>query len=102
MDAAAFALHAASGLGCDPIGGRVEVPCLEKNIMCGVNALAAANMALAGFDKVVPLDESIQAIANISSILPFQLKCSLECGLSVGCTSRRLEKELAEKSVLKT
>ena len=98
IDAAAFALHGASGLGCDPIGGRVEVPCLEKNIMCGVNALACANMALAGYDKVVPFDESIQAIANISSILPFELKCSLECGLSIGCTSRRLEKELAEKT----
>ena len=97
IDAAALALHGASGLGCDPIGGRVEVPCLEKNIMCGVNALACANMALAGYDKVVPFDESIQAIANISSILPFELKCSLECGLSIGCTSRKLEKELAER-----
>jgi L-serine dehydratase len=97
MDAAAFALHGATGLGCDPIGGRVEVPCLEKNIMCGVHALASANMALAGYDKVVPLDESIQAVANISEILPFQLKCSLECGLSVGCTSRRIEQELAAR-----
>jgi len=97
IDAAALALHGASGLGCDPIGGRVEVPCLEKNIMCGVNALACANMALAGYDKVVDFDESIQAIANISSILPFELKCSLECGLSIGCTSRKLEKELAER-----
>ena len=100
MDAAAFALHGATGLGCDPIGGRVEVPCLEKNIMCGVHALASANMALAGYDKVVPLDESIQAVANISSILPFELKCSLECGLSIGCTSRRIEKELAERQQL--
>ncbi len=98
IDAAAFALHGASGLGCDPIGGRVEVPCLEKNIMCGVNALACANMALAGYDVVVPFDESIQAIANISSILPFELRCSLECGLSIGCTSRRIEKELEERS----
>ncbi len=97
MDAAAFALHGVTGLGCDPIGGRVEVPCLEKNILCGVNALACANMTLAGYDKVVPLDESIQAIASISEILPFELKCSLECGLSIGCTSRRLEKQLESR-----
>jgi len=95
IDAAAFALHGATGLGCDPIGGRVEVPCLEKNIMCGVNALASANMALAGYDVVVPFDESIQAVAHISSIMPFELRCSLECGLSISCTSRRIEKELA-------
>ena len=96
IDAAALALHGITGLGCDPIAGRVEVPCLEKNIMCGVNALACANMALAGYDKVVPFDESIRAIANISEILPIELRCSLECGLSVGCTSQRLEKKLAE------
>ncbi|MFQ9867963.1 MAG: L-serine ammonia-lyase, iron-sulfur-dependent, subunit alpha [Bilophila wadsworthia] len=42
-----------TGLACDPVANRVEVPCLGKNIMCGFNAVACANMALAGFDKVI-------------------------------------------------
>lgn len=43
-----------TGLACDPVGNRVEWPCLGKNIMGGSNALASANMILAGYDKVIP------------------------------------------------
>ncbi|MGN0423497.1 MAG: L-serine ammonia-lyase, iron-sulfur-dependent, subunit alpha [Lachnospiraceae bacterium] len=76
MDAASVALQNITGLACDPVGNRVEVPCLGKNIMGGSNAISSANMILAGYDKVIPLDETIQAIYEIGLSLPLELRCT--------------------------
>lgn len=76
IDAASIALQNVTGLACDPVANRVEVPCLGKNIMGGSNALVSANMALAGFNKVVPLDETITAIYDIGRKLPLELRCT--------------------------
>ena len=54
-----MALQNILGMICDPVANRVEVPCLGKNVLAASNALACANMALAGFDAVIPLDEVI-------------------------------------------
>ena len=51
------------------MANRVEVPCLGKNIMCGFNAVACANMALAGFEGH-PLDETIAAVYDVGLMLP--------------------------------
>ena len=76
MDATSVALQNITGLACDPVGNRVEVPCLGKNIMGGSNAISSANMILAGYDKVIPLDETIQAIYEIGKSLPLELRCT--------------------------
>jgi L-serine deaminase len=36
------------GLTCDPVGGLVQIPCIERNALAGVKAINAARMALAG------------------------------------------------------
>lgn len=72
---------------CDPVGDRVEIPCLGKNIMAGSNAIACANMALSGFDKVVPLDETVIAMDKVGQMLPSELRCTGKGGLSVTKTS---------------
>ena len=46
------------GLVCDPVAGRVEVPCVKRNVVGAVNAVSCANMALAGVDYAIPCDES--------------------------------------------
>lgn len=76
LDAASLALQNIGGLVCDPVANRVEVPCLGKNIMCGSNAISSANMILAGYDKVIPLDETIAAIYQIGLKLPLELRCT--------------------------
>ena len=76
LDSASMALQNITGLACDPVGNRVEVPCLGKNIMAGSNAVASADMVLAGYDKVIPLDETIQAIYDIGKMLPLELRCT--------------------------
>lgn len=95
VDAASVALQNVTGLVCDPVANRVEVPCLGKNIMGGVNAIASANMVLAGFEAVIPLDETIRAMYDIGLQLPSQLRCTCG-GLGKTPTAHRIEKTLQE------
>jgi len=79
---------------CDPVANRVEVPCLGRNVMAAANGLACANMALAGFDPVVPLDEVIETMDAVGKSLPHPLRCTALGGLSVTPTSKRIEARL--------
>lgn len=90
IDAASMALQNVMGMVCDPVGDRVEVPCLGKNIMAGANAIACANMALAGFDKVIPLDETIDSMYKVGQMLPPELRCTGNGGLSITPTAQRI------------
>ncbi|MDZ4133473.1 MAG: L-serine ammonia-lyase, iron-sulfur-dependent, subunit alpha, partial [Dethiobacteria bacterium] len=74
LGAAAMGLQNIIGLVCDPVANRVEVPCLGKNVLAGMNAIASANMALAGFDCVIPLDETIAAFDQVGRMLPPELR----------------------------
>ena len=80
--AASMALQNVLGLVCDPVANRVEVPCLGRNVMAASNALACANMALAGYDPVIPLDEVIEAMDRVGRSLPRELRCTALGGLS--------------------
>ena len=94
IDAASMAFQNITGLACDPVANRVEVPCLGKNIMGGSNAVACANMALAGYDKVIPLDETIAAVYDIGRKLPLELRCTFG-GLGKTKTSLDIQKRLS-------
>ena len=93
LDAASVALQGLTGLACDPVANRVEVPCLNKNIVGGMNAVSSTNMVLAGFDRVIPLDETIRAMLDIGQKLPLELRCTFG-GLGKTETSLRIRKEL--------
>ena len=47
-NAAEIGLEHNLGLTCDPIGGLVQIPCIERNAMAAVKAINAAQLALAG------------------------------------------------------
>jgi L-serine dehydratase len=98
VDAASMALQNILGMICDPVANRVEVPCLGKNVMAASNALACANMALAGYDPVIPLDEVIQTMDKVGKMLPATLRCTALGGLSVTKTAREIEQRLARKT----
>jgi len=97
LDAAAMALQNIMGMVCDPVAERVEVPCLGKNIMAAFNAIASANMALSGYDKVIPLDETIKALHQVGSMLPVELRCTGKAGLSVTTTAHDIKNLLHGK-----
>jgi L-serine dehydratase len=95
LAAASMAMQNIIGMVCDPVANRVEVPCLGKNILAGMNAVAAANMALSGFDQVIPLDETIAAFDQAGRMLPAELRCTGKAGLSVVATSKALTDRLS-------
>ena len=63
--ACAMALKNLMGLVCDPVAGLVEVPCVKRNVGGAVNALAAADMALAGIISQIPVDQVIDAMGEV-------------------------------------
>lgn len=93
--AASMAMQSMIGLICDPVANRVEVPCLGKNVMAAANALASANMALADFDPVIPLDEVIETAQRVARQMPRELRCTNLGGLSLTPTAVALEQKLA-------
>ena len=95
--AASLAFQSMLGLICDPIANRVEAPCLGKNVMAACNALACANMALADYDPLIPLDEVIETAERIGGQMPRELRCTALGGLSITPTSKRIEEQLAAK-----
>ena len=95
--AASMAFQSMLGLICDPIANRVEAPCLGKNVMAAANALCCANMALAGFDPLIPLDEVIDAARSVAAMMPREHRCTSLGGLAITPTSLAIEKRLASR-----
>ena len=89
-EAASLALQGQLGLVCDPIGGRVEVPCVARNATGAAVALAAAQMALAGVTFPVPLDEVVAAMGSVGRSLPPSLRETARGGLAATPTGKRL------------
>lgn len=98
LAAASMALQNCFGLACDPIANRVEAPCLGKNVMAATNALACANMALAGYLHLVPLDEVIAAMAKVAHQIPRELRCTNLGGLSITPSAGKIAEALAAQS----
>ncbi len=93
--AASMAFQSMLGLICDPIANRVEAPCLGKNVMAASNALSCANMALAGYDPLIPLDEVIDAAKHVSEMMPREHRCTSLGGLAITPTSLEIERKLS-------
>ena len=94
MGAASMALQNSLGMICDPIAARVEAPCLGKNIGSATNALACANMALAGYDHLVPLDEVIETMDRVGKSMPRELRCTALGGLAITPSAKKMEERL--------
>ncbi len=84
--AGALALKNSLGLACDPVAGLVEVPCIKRNGIYAVMAVAAADMAMAGIKSVIPFDEVIDAMFQIGSVMPACIKETAEGGLAISPT----------------
>ncbi|MCX7781471.1 MAG: L-serine ammonia-lyase, iron-sulfur-dependent, subunit alpha [Negativicutes bacterium] len=81
-NAAAIALKNLLGLVCDPVAGLVEVPCVKRNAGAAAQALAAAEMALAGIRSVIPVDEVIDAMASVGGAMHCSLRETAQGGLA--------------------
>ena len=88
--ACAIALQNVMGLVCDPVAGLVEEPCVKRNVMGAVNAMACADMALAGVRSAIPCDEVIDAMGAVGRAMPAALRETGEGGLAATPTGRAI------------
>jgi L-serine dehydratase len=70
------------GLVCDPVAGLVEVPCVVRNGLSGIQAAAASTMALAGVVSFIPCDEVVSAMVEVGKLMPSRLKETGQGGLA--------------------
>ncbi|SFI86084.1 L-serine dehydratase [Paenibacillus sp. UNC496MF] len=94
VHAVGLALKNTLGLVCDPVAGLVEVPCIVRNGLGAVNALAAADMALAGVRSVIPSDEVIGVMLEIGSAMPAAHRETALGGLAQTPTGREIAERL--------
>lgn len=82
--AAEIGLEHNLGLTCDPIGGLVQVPCIERNAIAAVKAINAAQMALHDDDEhFVTLDKVIQTMKETGKDMSEKYKETSKGGLAV-------------------
>ena len=98
IHAAALALKNTLGLVCDPVGGLVEVPCVKRNALFAVHGLTAAQLALAGVDTVIPMDEIVEAMVRIGRSLPRGLRETAEGGLATTPTGANIAQRLKDEA----
>ncbi|MFB9376879.1 L-serine ammonia-lyase [Kineococcus gynurae] len=72
------------GLTCDPVGGLVQIPCIERNAIGSIKAIAAARMAIRG-DGVhhVRLDQAIQTMRDTGADMADKYKETARGGLAL-------------------
>ena len=92
-NAVAMALKNLMGLVCDPVAGLVEVPCIKRNAAGAMNALCAAEMALAGIESRIPPDEVIDAMAAVGAALPSSLRETGMGGIAASPTAVKFREE---------
>ena len=92
--AVAMALKNLMGLVCDPVAGLVEVPCVKRNVIGAVNAVSAADMALAGIESRIPVDEVIEAMGEVGLRMPVEFRETALGGLATTPTGQRVKAEM--------
>ena len=95
LQAAEIAMEHHLGMTCDPIGGLVQVPCIERNTMGAVKAINAAELACAGDADAaqarVSLDAVIQTLRQTAEDMSDKYKETSQGGLAVHVSVRMTE-----------
>lgn len=91
FNAIALALKNLLGLTCDPVCGLVEVPCIKRNPILSIHAVSAVELALAGIESKIPVDEVIDAMRQTGQLMSPMLKESSLAGLATTNTALKLK-----------
>lgn len=81
--AVAFALANVMGLICDPVMGLVEEPCVRRNVLGAINAVACAEMALAGLPSFFGADALIETMGKVGRRLPEEFRETARGGMAL-------------------
>jgi L-serine dehydratase len=83
-NAAEIALEHHFGLTCDPVGGLVQIPCIERNAIAAATALTASRLAMLGDGThIVPLDTAIEVMRQTGADMSDRYKETSAAGLAV-------------------
>jgi L-serine dehydratase len=83
-NAAEIAIEHHLGMTCDPVGGLVQIPCIERNAVATSKALTASQLALLGDGRhVVALDTAIETMRQTGADMSARYKETSEAGLAV-------------------
>ncbi|MBC8080377.1 MAG: L-serine ammonia-lyase, iron-sulfur-dependent, subunit alpha [Gorillibacterium sp.] len=99
IHAVGIALKNTLGLICDPVAGLVEIPCIIRNGLGAVNALAAADMALAGVRSIIPSDEVIGVMLEVGAKMPSEHRETAQGGLAQTPTGRKLAEQIRKGEI---
>ena len=91
--ATALAMQGTLGLVCDPLGGLVELPCVYRNATGAAIALTGIELAMAGVEFKIPVDEVIDVMGEIGRSMDVRYRETAGGGLAATPTGRRLAKE---------
>lgn len=92
--AMALAITNLLGLVCDPVAGLVEIPCVMRNAIGSGNALISADLALAGIESRIPVDEVIEAMDKVGRNLPASLRETGLGGLAGTPTGEAIKRKI--------
>jgi L-serine dehydratase len=91
-NAAEIALEHHLGMTCDPIGGLVQIPCIERNAMGAVKAINACSLAMLGDGShMVTLDQAIETMRRTGSDMQSKYKETSLGGLAITVSVRQVE-----------
>jgi L-serine dehydratase len=96
-NAAEIAMEHNLGLTCDPIGGLVQIPCIERNAVAAVKAVHAARLALLGDGgHFVSLDKVIRTMRDTGADMKAKYKETSRGGLAVHAAGEGVSVSLPE------
>lgn len=96
-NACAIALKNQLGLVCDPVAGLVEIPCIKRNVAGIMIAFSSADMALAGIESKIPVDEVIDAMKEVGDSMPCAMKETALGGLANTPTAKQMKEQVFGK-----
>jgi L-serine dehydratase len=92
VDAAAISFQNTMGLVCDLVQGMVEIPCHTRNAVAASSAFVCADLIMGGYQNLIPLDETIDAVLAVGKMLPSELRVTSRGGLAVTPSALKLQR----------
>src|SRR5690606_17936129 len=90
----AITIQCMLGLVCDPVARLVEIPCVVRNASAAAIANSSAQIALANVSAVIPVDECVQAMAEVGSSMESRYKETALGGLAATLTGQQISKRV--------
>jgi len=97
--AVAVTIQCMLGLICDPVAGLVEVPCVVRNASAAAIAFSSAQIAIAGVNPVIPVDQCVAALGEVGQSMETRYKETALGGLANTPRGREIEKMVLVQDV---